>query len=147
MKNSIMFILGIVISLLFLVFPSPILEWFYDDNEFSNAMWNESLYFIAALATVGVAWLMALGFYYVIDSVRFSRWYHWLIMAGAAAIISPILVYILIDYVLSSGGYDLSTQLFNFCMRDVLIELMLFVVVSFSIRWWSVNCRHTPIRE
>lgn len=147
MKNAILLMVGILLTLLFLIFPSQIFEIGYYSNEFSNEMYNESLYLTVAIITAGIAWGCALLFYYAINSVSFSRWYHWLIMLAIAAVLSSVVCYLYPESVFSDLGYDFSAQLSSFCLVDCVIAIILFVVASFSIRWWSSNCRHTPIPE
>lgn len=45
-------------------------------------MYNENLYLVVAVITAAVAWGGAALFYYVVNSVSFSRWYHWLLTLG-----------------------------------------------------------------
>lgn len=147
MKNTLLLVLGIVLSLLFLFFPSWIYEIGYFQNEFSNEMYNEGLYFTVALITVSVAWIASATYYYVINSVSFSRWYHWAIMLFSASIISSVVAYICCDRLFTQMGYDFSYQLRSFCLVDFVISILIFIISSFSIRWWSSNCRHTPFPE
>ncbi|MGI6232787.1 MAG: hypothetical protein ACOYJF_08050 [Prevotella sp.] len=147
MKNYLLLILGVVITLLFLLFPSSVFEAGYYEREFSNEMYNENLYLIVAVITVAVAWGMAALFYYVINSVSFSRWYHWLIMLAVASLLAPVITYGHSSSTFDSLGYDFSSQLFSFCIVDFVLTALLFIIASFSLRWWSRNCRHTPIPE
>lgn len=147
MKKTILLISGLVITLLFLILAAPIFEALYYDNEFSNEMYNQNLYLIVAVVTSAVAWALAGLYYYAINSVSFSRWYHWLIVLIVAIILSPLISYIYSNNMFSDDGLDFSNQLFGFCMIDLLVEGVMFIVASFSVRWWSSNCRHTPIPE
>lgn len=147
MKNFILLISGLVITLLFLVFPASVFETLYYEREFSNEMYNQNLYFSVALVTAFVAWSFAGIYYYLIDSVSFSRWYHWLLMLVTAVVLTSVINYIYPDDIFSSAGLDFVSQLFSFCIVDLAIEIVLFVIASFSLRWWSANCRHTPIPE
>ncbi|WP_314077793.1 hypothetical protein [Hoylesella pleuritidis] len=147
MKNFILLISGLVITLLFLVFPASVFEALYYEREFSNEMYNQNLYFSVALVTAFVAWSFAGIYYYLIDSVSFSRWYHWLLMLVTAVVLTSVINYIYPDDIFSSAGLDFVGQLFSFCIVDLAIEIVLFVIASFSLRWWSANCRHTPIPE
>ena len=147
MKNSILLIAGAVISLLFLVLKTKIFEALYFERQFSNEMYNQNLYFVVAVVTLLVAWGLAAVFYYVINSVRFSRWYNWLAVLGAACVVAPVASYVIYNNAFSAEGYNFSAQLFSFCVIDLAVEAVLFIVASFSMRWWSSNCRHTPIPE
>lgn len=147
MKHAILLCVGIVLTLLFLVFPSAIYELGYYQNEFSNEMYNENLYLPMALVTTLVSWVMAALFYYIINSVSFSRWYHWLVMLVISSILSAVVDYAYADHVLSGMGFDFESQLFSFSLFNFVVALVIFVLASFAIRWWSSNCRHTPIPE
>ncbi len=147
MKNSILLIGGAVLTLLFIIFPAPVFELGYYEREFSNEMYNENLYFIVAVVSAVVAWGAAALFYYIINSVSFSRWYHWLIMLGVASVLAPIINYIYPNNIFSDLGYDFSARLFSFCVIDFVVTAILFIIASFAMRWWSANCRHTPIPE
>lgn len=145
MKNSILLITGAVITLLFIVLNRHIFEWFYYESAFSYAM--ENLYFVVAIVTVIFAWGLAAVFYYVINSVRFSRWWHWLAVLGVACVAAPVTSFVICNNAFSAEGYNFSAQLFSFCVVDLAVEAVLFVIASFAMRWWSSNCRHTPIPE
>ncbi|MBR6456638.1 MAG: hypothetical protein IKS72_06920 [Prevotella sp.] len=147
MKNSILLITGAVLSLLFLVLNTKIFEALYFERQFSNEMYNQNLYFVVAVVTVLVAWGLAAVFYYIINSVRFSRWYNWLAMLGVACVAAPVTSFVICNNAFSAEGYNFSAQLFSFCVVDLAVEAVLFIIASFSMRWWSSNCRHTPIPE
>ena len=147
MKKGMLLVAGAVITLLYLLLGSSLYEALYYEREFSNEMYNENLYFMVSVVTILVAWSFAAIYYYVINSVSFSRWYHWLLVLVAACVAAPVINFTYPNSVFRALGYDFSAQLFGFCMVDLAIEAVLFVVVSFAIRWWSSNCRHTPIPE
>lgn len=146
-KNLILLIAGLVITLLFLVFSTKVFESLYYEREFSNEMYNQNIYFVVAIVTTVIAWASAGIFYYAINSVSFSRWYHWLVVLGVAVVLSAVVNYIYPNNIFSSDGVDFSAQLFSFCVVNMAVEAVLFIIASFSMRWWSSNCRHTPIPE
>ncbi len=146
-KNTILLLAGAVITLLFIIFATSLFESLFYEREFSNEMYSANLYFIVAIVTALIAWAFAGIYYYVINLVSFSRWYHWLIVLIAAMIVAPVINYTYPSGVFSADGLDFSAQLFSFCLVDVAVTAVLFVIASFSIRWWSSNCRHTPIPE
>ncbi len=144
MKNSILLIGGAVLTVLFMIFPSLVFEMADSQSEFANEMYNENHYFVVAVISSVMAWGVAALFYYVINSVSFSRWYHWLLSLLAVSIVAPVVNYIYLDGALS---IDYSSKLFNFSIIDFVVTALLFIIASFAIRWWSGNCRHTPIPE
>lgn len=146
-KNTILLISGIVITLLYIIFSASIVEQLYYEREFSNEMYNMNLYFMNAVITSVMVWALAGLYYYVINSVSFSRWYHWLVMAAVAAVAAPITNTAISSSRFTEQGLDYGSQLMSLSIINMAIAFVLFVIVSFSIRWWSSNCRHTPIPE
>lgn len=147
MNKAILTVVAAVVSVVMVVLSPQIFELCYYEREFSNEMYNEGLYPISALTIVIVAWAVAALFYYVINSVSFSRWHHWLIMLVAASVISPVVIYSYSSAIFSDIGYDFSAQLSFFCIYSAVLTAIIFTIVSYGIRWWSCNCRHTPIPE
>ncbi|MGP1591186.1 MAG: hypothetical protein ACTTHI_05265 [Prevotella sp.] len=147
MKNLILLVFGIVITLVLVLFSWHIYEVLYYERAFSNAMYNENIYFMIALFSSIVIWLMAIIYYYIINSVYFSRWYHWLVMLMGASGLATTVNYYYVKSIFTADKLDFSLQLFNFSVVETILNMVLFIVVSFSIRWWSSNCRHTPIPE
>lgn len=143
----ILLIVGAVITLLFLVFSTKIFEMLYYERQFSNEMYNQNLYFVVAVITALIAWGLAGIYYYAINSVSFSRWYHWLVVLGVAVVLTSVVNYIYPNNIFSADGLDFTSQLFSFCVVNAAVEAVIFIIASFSMRWWSSNCRHTPIPE
>ncbi len=104
-----------------------------------------------ALITAAVPWAIAVLFYYIIDSVHFDRWWHWLIVLGIAMLLTAGLdsQYITPRMV----GGDMMRQsyyspyLLSLAGWNAMIGGVCFIIASFAIRWWSGNCRHTPLPQ
>ena len=143
----VLLVTGALLSLLLVVFAAQVFELLYYEREFSNEMFNQGNYTTVALLAVGVAWVLAAVFYYAVNSVSFSRWYHWLIVLAVAAMTVPVVVYVWLGGQFAGDGLDFSGQLFSFSLMAMLVEVVIFTVASFSMRWWSSNCRHTPFPE
>jgi hypothetical protein len=92
-----------------------------------------------------MAWGCAAIYYYVINSVKFDRWFHWLAMLGVTAVLTPVVDYFVTSSILD--GKDYSTAIVAFEFHNILFAALLFIIASFSMRWWSSNCRHTPIPQ
>ena len=125
MKNSILLIGGAVLTVLFMIFPSLVFEMADSQSEFANEMYNENYYFVVAVISSVMAWGVAALFYYVINSVSFSRWYHWLLSLLAVSIVAPVVNYIYLDGALS---IDYSSKLFNFSIIDFVVTALLFII-------------------
>ena len=79
MKNLILLVFGVVITLVLVLFSSHIYEALYYERAFSDAMYNGNVYFMIALFSSIILWVMAVVYYYIINSVRFSRC--WVLLA------------------------------------------------------------------
>lgn len=147
MKNAIFLVTGLVITVLYIVFSMQIYELLYYETEFSQAMYDENMYLAVALITAIVAWAAAAIYYYGINSVSFARWYHWLAVLGVTAVLAPTVDFVYPDSVFTEYDYEYTVQLMHFSLLNIMVEAVLFIIASYSIRWWSSNCRHTPIPQ
>ena len=147
MKNSILLAIGLIVTAAAIALSDTLFEALYFDNEFSNEMYNNHLYFTNILIVAITAWGLAAIYYYIINSVSFSRWYHWLMVLAAAVIICPIASYFHITGTMEEMQLNFEHQAFHFVLTEAFVEAAMFVIASFSIRWWSSNCRHTPFPE
>ena len=147
MKNGILLIAGLVITALYIIFSMQIYELLYYESEFSQAMYEENMYLIVAIVTAIIAWVVAAIYYYAINSVSFARWYHWLIFLGIAVLFAPTVDFVYPNSAFSEYDYEFTTQLIHFSLLNIVVEAVLFIIASYSIRWWSSNCRHTPIPQ
>lgn len=142
-----MLAVGLLLTIVYIFGAATLYESIYYEREFSNEMYNEALYLPLALMTAAAAWCGAAVYYYAIDSVRFSRWYHWLMVLILTSAAGGAAGYLYPDSVFGSLGYDFGMQLSVFSIVATIVEAALFVTASFSLRWWSTNCRHTPFPE
>lgn len=147
MKNGILLIAGLVITALYIIFSMQIYELLYYESEFSQAMYEDNMYLIVSIVTAIIAWVVAAIYYYAINSVSFARWYHWLIFLGIAVLFAPTVDFVYPNSVFGEYDYDFTVQLIHFSLLNIVVEAVLYIIASFSIRWWSSNCRHTPIPQ
>ena len=149
MKKTVIYLIaGIILTLVALVTATPVMDSIFSGQmEFANEMYNDNLYFMTTLFAVIIAWVLGAVYYYVINSVSFSRWYHWMIVLVAGALLSAIVCFVYCNGVFDTNGVDYADELFGYSVTNLFQEALLFIIVSFSIRWWSSNCRHTPIPE
>ena len=146
MRDKVIFlVLGAIATVLFWIFRGELYEALYTVNGFSDQMYNTGAYGTVAVITIAMAWGVAAVSYYVITSVKFDRWYHWLAMLGVTCVLTPVVCYLVVAHLLE--GFDYSTAEFTFQVYNILFTALTFVIASFSMRWWSSNCRHTPIPQ
>ena len=139
--------LGIIATILFILFKVELYESIYYSQGFSDKFYNLGLYDAVAIITAVIAWGGAVIYYYVINSVKFDRWYHWLAVCAAVTVVTPVVCYLVNNSMLESQGLDLGTQAVDFEIANFIWAPVLFTVASFSMRWWSINCRHTPFPQ
>lgn len=151
MKHTVYLCLGIVVSVIFIALSfggsDNVYEQLSFNQEFNDELFSLGLYPTMAMLTVGMAWAIALLYYYVINSVLFDRWYHWLVMLLLAAVVTPTVCHVVCDAAMSRDGYDPGALLGQFAVQHVVFSTLMFIIASFSIRWWSSNCRHTPLPQ
>ncbi len=68
-------------------------------------------------------------------------------MLVIVTLITPIICYFVTTGIFNSAGKDYAHEAMAFSVSNLLTVAVLFVIASFSIRWWSSNCRHTPIPQ
>ena len=149
MKSShlTLLLIGLAVTLLFVIFPTVVYELGYVAPGFSDNMYNLNLYSILAIITACVAWGVAAIYYYAINSVRFDRWYHWLAMLAVVVVVTPVVCYYVNVSTFASNELSYGAEAFNFEITNAGWSALLFIIASFSMRWWSSNCRHTPIPQ
>ena len=58
-KNTMLLVCGIIVTVLFIVFSTPLFEALCYQADFSNEMYNDNLNLISAIITSAVAWVLA----------------------------------------------------------------------------------------
>lgn len=143
MQNKIpFFVTGIVLSILFWVFRVAIYELPYYSPDFTNSLWNNGVYEAVAAITLAMGWAGAAIYYYVINSAVFDRWWHWLAIMAVTVVLTPVICYLVMSAMLA--GKDFEGPMVQFEMYNLIVVAATYVVASFSIKWWSSNCRHSP---
>lgn len=144
-RNFILLGIGVVITLLFIILSEKIFEAVYYQGSFSDTMHNNSAYTKIAGIIFVMTWGGAALYYYIINSVRFDRWYHWLATGAATTLLTAVAGYFATKGFLPE--YEDHGEIFGFTIYVLLFAAVMFIIASFSIRWWSSNCRHTPIPQ
>ena len=133
------FLTGIIITVLFLVFCSEVYYNMYSgDPEFSNEMYNQNMYFVAAAFTVLLNWAFVSIFFLLWDPVD-KRVIKWLIMLVVTLIFTPVVVFIYPDGEFASQNLDFSWQLKNFNIINVVVAFVLYIINSVAINCFSNN--------
>ena len=151
MKHSIFLAIGITITIAFYALSystgANVFEMLYFNQGFNDQLFNLQMYPVMAAIIALMAWGGAAVYYYVINSVKFDRWYHWASALAVCTLLAPIACYAYIDNKFAHAGLLYIDESIHFVTQILFIEALLFIVASFSIRWWSSNCRHTPFPQ
>lgn len=148
MKDKLVYLcIGIAVTVLFFVFREEVYNAFYYASGFNDQLWNLGLYDIIAIITIVMAWGGAAIYYYAINSVRWDRWWHWLVVLAVVTLLTPSICYGVNVHAFSEAGLEFQLEAASFEMGNLVITALMFIIASFSIRWWSTNCRHTPIPQ
>lgn len=142
MKDWIPLLVGVILTVLFVVFSTQIYELMYYDSEFSNEMYNEKMYFAVSMITAAISWLVAILYYWVIDYL--DRWYHWLIFLVVAVIATSFVAFYYPDSVFSDLNLDFTTQLWTFSLINACVGLVVYLIATISTKSLSSHCSATP---
>lgn len=160
MQSPVKYILlfaGILITLAYLILGGRIFPALYlgvSDADGTLDMLREDLKLwtlhLSSLTAV-IPWIMAVMFYYIINSVDFDRWWNWFIVLALTALLSAwgslsMLEYLMEEFEPTLSDYY-SMYLPPLAVWSAVFSSVLFVIASFAIRWWSSNCRHTPFPQ
>lgn len=105
-----------------------------------NTIGFGTLIIVAALAAV---------YYYVINSPRFSQWYHWLIWGCFTGFVNLLFGGLYTSYFYNEGLIPncLNVEIIDcwmFGVANFIVSFAIYFVISLLIKWKSTNCRCTP---
>lgn len=113
-------------------------------------------YVAYGLVALGVALAAMVVYYYVINHPRFNGWWSWLftlLLAGLANLLVGALVTSgdlaagnIGDCLVNgeNGGVYLASC-WMFGVANFFVSAVWFTVFSFAFKWWSNNCKRTPV--
>ena len=142
---------GLLVTILFFVMSLSsshnVFELLFFNQGLNDNLYNLGSYPALATIIIALTWGGAALYYYVINSVRFDRWWHWLSVGAIVTLAAPLACHAYVEAMLSDAGLAYGGTTIQFGMQHVLWTALLFVVASFAMRWWSTNCRHTPFPQ
>lgn len=119
---------------------------------FSDDMFDNSLYLPIGLCMVLIPIVFLTLYYYVLNSARFNKWWHWLLLVVVLCVVNFGISY-LVSYrnilnvytdMNSEPSYALGTCCFSFSIINVLWCFVVSFIWSLIIKWGSSSCRRTP---
>lgn len=124
---------------------SRIYEMVFKSGTFSDDLYQEGLYAQLGIIAIIIAVVLTALFYYVINRPSFSRWYHWLMIMAACFAINYGIGVVIPKNKFSSLNIVYGGEYWVFAIFNALIGCFFYIIISFLIRWWSRNCKGTPI--
>lgn len=119
---------------------------------FSDDMFDNSLYLPIGLCMVLIPIVFLTLYYYVLNSARFNKWWHWLLLVVVLCVVNFGISY-LVSYrnilnvytdMNSEPSYALGTCCFSFSIINVLWCFVVSFIWSLIIKWGSSQCKRTP---
>ena len=141
--------------------------WFEDffGLELAEYMWGTSSplsqnnsFIGIGFTMLGISLAVVLIYYYAVNHPRLNNWWGWLIFLGINAVINFIVgwQWVLKDYYDNKMfRIDPSTNLqvplnigaseiLCFGVSNMILSILVFIIFSFILKWWSTNCSRAP---
>ncbi|MEI3136711.1 MAG: hypothetical protein V8T66_09720 [Phocaeicola sp.] len=133
--------------------------------ELANYLWGESSLLSQTNSFIGIGWsmfgisfAMVLIYYYVINHPQLNHWWGWIIFLVINGIINFIVgwQWVLKDYydgkmITIDPATNLQmplnigeSEIIYFGVSNMFISVIVFIVFSFILKWWSTNCSRAP---
>lgn len=133
--------------------------------ELANYLWGESSLLSQTNSFIGIGWsmfgisfAMVLIYYYVINHPQLNHWWGWIIFLVINGIINFIVgwQWVLKDYydgkmITIDPATNLQmplnigeSEIIYFGVSNMSISVIVFIVFSFILKWWSTNCSRAP---
>ena len=125
-------------------------ELLADLGNFSNDMYSNDLYITIGLCMLLIPIALLTLYYYAVNSVKFSRWWHWLLLVVVLCAINFGIAYSVsyneLSYMYEQQNTTLPYEIefLSFSLVNMLWTLVVAFVWSMLIKWGSKNCRRTP---
>lgn len=123
---------------------------------------GELVYNTVGLYTIIISAIIMYLYYYVIDHPRFSKWWHWGIMALLNSTICLLIGYYqtfsdysngkIADsllYLRDQNGNIIeeliySSDCWGFGIANIFVGFIFFLLFSLLFHWWSINAKYSP---
>lgn len=104
---------------------------------------------------LGIALVVMILYYYVINSVKFDTWRSWLLMLLAVGVSNFFIGAVMTLDDLNAGeigeclinGSNGGIYAYNcwlFGLTNFFVSAIFFIIFSIGFKWWSRNCRYSP---
>lgn len=133
--------------------------------ELANYLWGQTspeqmsnMYIGIGISMLIISIAVAVCYYYIINHPRLNNWWGWLIFLIVNAVINFVVgwQWVLKDYyeghmvkkdAATGKIVDLPIQtddILAFGVTNMIDAIIVFIVISYIIKWWSTNCSRAP---
>lgn len=159
-------LLGKIYCLFESLFGQHLAEYLWGYNCETQVYDNKNLFNVIGLITISLTVLFVIGYYYLpcwlFNHPRSNRWWNWLIILVVAGIINFFIAYgwtindflngmigDCLMYVRDSEGNIVAQLIYQsdcllFGVANFLVTILVFILSSLLIKWWSRNCKYSP---
>lgn len=109
------------------------------NNNFASNVVEADYFFPICLSMVLISIAILTVYYYAVNSVKWSKWFHWIILV---AIICMINFGIAFGYSYHDGEEFFNSIGFGFA--NAVLSFVVSFIWSMIIKWGSSTCRRTP---
>jgi uncharacterized BrkB/YihY/UPF0761 family membrane protein len=101
--------------------------------------------------TLAINVLFCVLYYYIINHPRWNRAWVWSLVLLAVSVLSLLIGFIVPfhDVLKENISSDLMPidwkNCIGFGFANFIVSALIFVMFSFIIKWWSRNCKHSPL--
>lgn len=111
----------------------------------SNDLYSFEIFSTVGLVMLIVPLLVVITYYYIINSVRFCRLKHWLIMFLASSSLITIFAWLYSFNTFNYNGiYHTFGDYLTFIIVVLIWSMILFFTFSMMLKWWSRNAKRSP---
>ena len=139
------FLYGLFVSIYGTDLDTHLLGGQCQDNEI---IWDgKFLYTPIGIVTIAIAAAFFVLYYYIINSARLNKWWHWLIVLILVGIVNLFVGYVWTYNDLPNVSDCLTVypgDCWLFGLANMIVSFILFVIFSFAGKWGSSSCRRTP---
>lgn len=144
-KDWIMLLVAIAITVLFMVFAEPIFTCFYlGSDSFADAMYDFNLYFTSATYISLVVWVVAILYYWILDKVKLSSFVGWAFFGVMAIAISSATAYFYPLSVFDAENLDFVADMAGMTIAAIPLAIVMYFIVSLGLKGLSTNCSTRP---
>lgn len=108
---------------------------------------SRCLYTPIGIVALGVAILFFVLYYYVVNSAKLNRWWHWVIVLLLVGIVNFFVGYAWTNAELPNVSECLTVKVGDcwlFGLANAIVSSLFFIIISFAGKWGSSQCKWTP---